>query len=114
MAPRNLLFTRVNVAVPGTTTINIGTGTATLTRVNNKFLGAISGSAGTLEVTGGDDGLTLGALTLTGDLTAIASGAITDLEGSSTENIIQVEGWGSFNTNEHGLLLGTCELRLST
>src|SRR5690625_4383692 len=98
--------------IAGTTTINIGAGTATLNNNANRFLGAVSGTASNLEISGGDDGLTFGDLNITSNLTATASGDITDLEGGDSEHIIRVDGLASFNTNGNRLLLANHEHQL--
>src|SRR5690625_1756002 len=100
--------------IAGTTAINIGTGTATLDSENNKFHGAVSGRAGSLEIVNNEAGLTFGALTLTGDLTATAAGSITDLASDEIANIIQVDGLATFDTNENRLLLDNHAHQLST
>src|SRR5690625_6457 len=100
-----------HLQIAGTTTINIGTGIATLNSSDNRFLGPINGVAQNLTVSGGDDGLTVGALTLTGNLTATATGNITDITDGDADDIIRVDGLATFNTSENRSEEHTSELQ---
>src|SRR5204863_3577357 len=89
--------------VTGTSSINAGANTITLTQAGNDFQGAVTLSntgANAVAVTDGVGGLTLGTLTVGGNLTAsetAAGGALNLGQGTVAGNLVATSNGGAIS-----------------